>query len=142
MPRASKIENGYRNLLERSVGDQLTSARVPFDYEGARVSFVVPERKAHYLPDFRVGNIIIETKGWFGRGAKERQKLILVRNSNPELDIRLVFSDANKKIYKTSPTTYANWADHNNFKWATKIVPSSWIKDLLKESKHGNSVNR
>ncbi len=136
MRRASKlaITDSYRNGLERSVGEQLTTARVAFSYEGARVPFVVPERTAKYLPDFRVGNIIIETKGWFGQGAKERQKLIFVRQSNPELDIRLVFSDANKKIYKTSPTTYAMWADHNGFKWATKVVPSSWITELLQQN--------
>jgi Phage endonuclease I len=127
----------FRNRLESSVGEQLSTAGVPYDYEGAWVPFAVPARKAKYLPDFRVGNIIIETKGWFGRNsAKERMKLMLVRMCNPELDVRIVFSDANKLIYKGSPTTYGKWAEDNEFKYSTKgIVPAAWIKDLKEESK-------
>jgi hypothetical protein len=108
------------------------------------VPFAVPARKAKYLPDFRVGNIIIETKGWFGRsGAKERQKLVLVRESNPELDVRIVFSDANKPIYKGSPTTYGDWATDHGFKYSTKgIVPTAWIKDLKEESKRVTANTR
>jgi hypothetical protein len=129
------LQDRYRNKLEARIGEQLSSAGVSFSYEGLRVPFAVPSRTAKYLPDFRVGNIILEGKGWFGQGAKERQKLVLVRESNPELDIRLVFSDANKKIYKGSPTTYAQWADDHGFLWSTKgEVPSAWITDLKKEA--------
>jgi hypothetical protein len=125
----------YRNKLEARIGEQLSNAGLSFSYEGYRVPFAVPARTAKYLPDFRVGNIILEGKGWFGQGAKERQKLVLVRESNPELDIRIVFSDANKKIYKGSPTTYAQWADDHDFKWSTKgEVPAAWITDMKKEA--------
>jgi hypothetical protein len=135
MPEPLLLQARYRNKLEVSVGEQLTAAGISFDYEGAKVPFVVPQRTAKYLPDFRVGNIIIESKGWFGRGAKERQKLVFVRESNPELDIRIVFSDANKRIYKNSPTTYAKWADDHGFQWSTKgVIPQDWIKDLKRAS--------
>ena len=139
MPEPALIAAKYRNRLEASVGEQLRAADVPFDYEREWVPYAVPARKAKYLPDFwpRGTQIIIETKGWFGRsGAKERQKLVLLKEQHPELDIRIVFSDANKRIYKTSPTTYAQWADDHGFKWSTKgVVPRAWIDDMKKEAK-------
>lgn len=137
MPKgALSVEPGYRNKLERSVGEQLSAAGITFDYEGNWLPYAVPARTAKYLPDFKMRgtNIIIETKGWFGRsGAKERQKLILLKEQHSELDLRIVFSDANKKIYKGSPTTYAMWADDHGFLWATKgVVPKRWLTEILK----------
>ena len=121
------------------MGEQLTAAKVSFDYEGTRVAFTVPERKAKYLPDFRVGNIVIETKGYFGKGAAGRQKLLFVRDSNPHLDIRLIFGRATNKIYAGSTTTYADWADAHSFKWADKgRVPLEWIEDLRRETTKRN----
>lgn len=127
------IQARYRNGLEKRVGEQLSNAGVSFGYEPRTVPISVPQRKATYLPDFWANNapIIIETKGYFYNGAKDRQKLILVKEQHPELDIRIVFSDANKKIYKNSPTTYGKWATDHGFKWADKgIVPASWIKEM------------
>lgn len=133
-PGALTVLPPFRNKLERSVGDQLTAAGIEYDYEGEWITYDVPARKAKYLRDFqpRGTNIIIETKGWFGRnGAKERQKLVLLKEQHPELDFRIVFSDANKRIYKTSPTTYAKWADDHGFTWSTKgIIPAGWIEEL------------
>ena len=127
-----KVKPGYRNRLEKQVGDQLDAAGIEFAYEGQWLKYDVPARTAKYLPDFLSGNIVIETKGWFGRqGAKERQKLILLKEQHPDLDFRIVFSDARKPIYKGSPTTYAQWADDHGFKWATKgIVPKAWLKEM------------
>jgi hypothetical protein len=134
MAQSLYLKSGFRNKLEERIGEQLDAAGLSYSYEGSKVPFSVPARQAKYLPDFRVGNIILEGKGWFGKDAKERQKLILVRESNPHLDIRLVFSDANKKIYKDSPTTYAKWADDHGFPWTTKgVIPLSWIKDMKSE---------
>jgi hypothetical protein len=125
----------YRNSFEQRIGGQLDAAGIEFVYEGDKIPFAVPARPAKYWPDFRVGNIILEGKGWFGRsGAKERQKFVLIKEQHPELDIRFVFSDANKRIYKTSPTTYAKWANDHGFPWSTKgVIPAQWITDLKKE---------
>jgi hypothetical protein len=136
-----RIKPAYRNGLEKRVGEQLSNAGVSFGYEPRTVSISVPQRKATYLPDFWAGNIIIETKGYFYNGAKDRQKLILVKEQHPELDVRIVFTDANKPIYKprekadgtkSKPATYGKWATDHGFKWADKgIVPASWIKEML-----------
>jgi len=127
------IQARYRNKLEASVAEQLSAAGVPFEYEPRTVQFTIPARLAKYLPDFWPTNtpIIIESKGYFFDSARDRQKLILVRDANPALDIRILFSDANKKIYKGSKTTYGKWATDHGFTWADKgIVPASWLKDI------------
>lgn len=140
MARGLLFEPSYRNPSEKFLGALLTEEGVEFDYEGFKIEYDVPARKAKYLPDFPIkgSHIILEYKGWFGKnGAKERQKLILLKQQHPHLDFRLVFSDAKKKIYKGSPTTYAAWADENGFKWCEinktrgKVkLPDAWIKEM------------
>jgi hypothetical protein len=134
------IEAAFRSGLEKKVAAQLDAAGIEYTFEGERIPYRVPARDAYYLPDFPRLNgttIIIEAKGRFGHhrgdgvGAKERQKLILVKEQNPHLDIRIVFQDARKPIYKGSKTTYAKWAEDHGFKWADKgTVPVAWIKEM------------
>lgn len=133
MPEPLLIQARYRNKLEKSVGEQLRAAGVEFDYEGNKIEITVPARKSTYLPDFKARNvpIIIESKGYFYNGAQDRQKLILIKEQHPELDIRIVFSNASKPIYKKSKTTYGQWATDHGFTWADKgIVPASWLKEM------------
>jgi Phage endonuclease I len=137
------VEARYRSRLEKKVADQLDDAGIPYDYESQWVRYIVPAREAKYLPDFTIRNtkILIEAKGRFGgfrsdsSGAQERQKLILLKEQHPDLDIRIVFQDAKKPIYKGSKTTYAKWADDHGFTWADKgVVPAAWIRELKKPS--------
>lgn len=127
----SSICNSYRSRLEKEVACQLEDAGVEFGYESERLTYTVPSRKASYTPDFICDNkIIIEAKGWF-RTANERHKMIRIRDCHPELDIRFVFQNANKPIYKGSPTTYSKWAEDNGFKWSgNSTVPDEWIEEL------------
>jgi hypothetical protein len=134
------FQQSFRSGLEQKVAEQLKLAGVDYGFERLTVPYTVPARDAKYLPDFvfdNAPNIIIEAKGRFGHhksdanGAAERQKLILVKEQNPHLDVRIVFQDAKKKIYKGSKTTYAKWAEDHGFLWSDKgIVPREWIKQL------------
>jgi len=134
----AEIETGFRSRLEKKVADQLTAAGITYEYETVVVPYAVPARAAKYTPDFPCpAGIILEAKGRFGHrgkgGAAERQKLILVKEQHPELDIRLVFQNAQMTIYKKSPTTYAKWAADHGFKWADKgTVPDKWINEMKK----------
>lgn len=110
-----------------------------YEFESQWVKYTVPAREAKYLPDFPIPNthILIEAKGRFGgfksdsSGAQERQKLILLKEQHPELDIRIVFQDAKKPIYKGSKTTYAKWATDHGFKWSDKgRVPAEWVEEM------------
>lgn len=136
---ALSVEPEYRSGLEKKVADQLAAEGIRFSYEGEWVPYLVPERQAKYLRDFQPTgtNIILEAKGRFGHdksdanGARERQKLILVREQHPELDLRIVFQNARKPIYKGSKTTYAKWAEDHKFKWSDKgTVPPEWIEEI------------
>lgn len=131
----SKLESGFRSKFEERLAKQLEEAEVSFDYEREKFGYIVPARKATYTPDFFLPNdIIIEGKGRF-KTADERQKLILVKEAHPELDLRLLFQNAKLPIYKGSKTTYADWAESHGFLWADKRIPEGWIKEAKRKSR-------
>ncbi|MGE8142317.1 hypothetical protein ACQKOE_10105 [Novosphingobium sp. NPDC080210] len=127
--KAPRLANGFRSGLEKKIADDLSDKGIPFDYEKLKITYTVPERQATYTPDFVLldNGIIVESKGIFD--ADDRKKHLLIKQQHPDLDIRLVFSRANAPIYKGSPTTHANWADHHGFKWDEKLIPDAWLKE-------------
>ena len=125
-------KHGYRSGLEDQVAKQLEQAGIDVDYENLRIKFVQPGKVRTYTPDFVLPNgIIIETKGRFT--SADRQKHLLIQQQYPELDIRFVFTNPNQRLNKTSKTTYAKWCEKNGFKYATKLIPESWLKESKKE---------
>lgn len=130
--KAPRLANGFRSGLEKRIADDLTEKGVPFDYEKLKISYTVPERQATYTPDFVIlsNGIIVESKGIFD--AEDRQKHLLIKQQQPHLDIRLVFSRANAPIYKGSPTTHAAWAAKHGFQWAEKLIPQEWLDEKPK----------
>lgn len=141
MPKTKgiQIKPKFRSGLEKVIAKQLEGAQVPFGFEKFKMPYAVPSRIAKYLPDFFIEGtpIIIEGKGWFGRsGAKERQKFLLLKEQYPEYDIRFVFTDATKPLYKGSPTTYAMWAEEHGFLWGTKgVIPTKWLQEMKQWTK-------
>ena len=140
---ALSLESNYRSKLEERVAEQLESAGVRFTHESKWVPYVVPERTAKYLPDMVIDgtNILIECKGFFGGGrqfggkssdgAKERHKLLLIKEQHPEIDLRLVFQRASTPIYPKSPTSYGKWATDHNIPWSDKgVVPQQWLEEI------------
>lgn len=124
------LREGYRSGLEDVVAQQLRSADVEFRYEDplARIKYVVNEVRT-YNPDFVLPNgIIIETKGRFT--TEDRKKHRKIREQHPEHDIRLVFSNSRTRISKTSKTTYAMWCEKYGFKYADKLIPVAWLKEM------------
>jgi hypothetical protein len=138
----AEIETPFKSKLEKRVADQLQRAGIKYDYETIVVPYKVPARDAKYTPDFPCpADIIIEAKGRFGHrgkgGAQERQKLILVKEQHPHLDIRIVFQNAKLPIYgkgkNASKTNYAKWATDHGFQFADKgVVPAAWIEEMKK----------
>lgn len=98
------------------------------EFETTKLSYVVPEKGHHYTPDFLLPNgVYIETKGLFT--SEDRHKHEYVKAQHPGVDIRFVFSNANAKIAKKSPTSYAKWCDDRGFKWAHKVIPVEWLEE-------------
>jgi hypothetical protein len=122
---------GFRSGLEERIAEQLDQLGVEYTYEKVKLKYIKPASSHVYTPDFVLANgIIVETKGRFL--APDRQKHILVKRHNPELDIRFVFSNSNARISKASKTTYAMWCRKNNYLFSDKVIPQEWIDEPSK----------
>ena len=132
--RAVALKQGWRSGLEAQVAEQLDSLKVPYEYEKLVIKYTPPLKIRRYTPDFVLldNGIIVETKGRFITA--DRQKHLVIQAEHPKLDIRFVFSNPWARISKTSKTTYAAWCETHGFKYASKVIPISWIK----EAKNGS----
>ena len=59
------------------------------------------------------------------------KKHLLVREQNPDIDIRFLFVNANNKLNKSSKTTYGAWCDKNKILWAEKKDTSRMVIDNI-----------
>lgn len=130
--RLHAIANGYASGLEEEIVGGLKALGVSYTYEAHKLTYEVPSRPAKYTPDFVLGNhIVVETKGRFVTA--DRQKMILVKKTHPDLEIRLLFSNSKTRISKQSKTTYAMWCDTHGFVHANvgkpARIPQSWIDE-------------
>ena len=121
----------YRSGLEDKISKQLEAKNIKYAYEEWKVPYVVPASKHTYTPDFILDNgIIIEAKGLWE--ADDRKKHMLLKDQHPDLDIRFVFSSARTKIYKGSRTSYAEFCEKHNIKFAEGTIPLEWLKEPKK----------
>jgi len=124
--RQAAVKHGYRSGLEEDLDATLKVIGIDGQYEQHKISYIQPETKHTYTPDFRLPNgIYIETKGRFVMD--DRKKHLLIRQQHPELDIRFIFQNSKNKIRKGSKTTYADWCVKYEFKYADKIIPTEWL---------------
>ena len=113
-----------RSGLEKQVADLLKQLKVEYEYESEYFPYVIEHK---YIPDFRVGDVYLETKGYFK--PSDRRKMLAVKRCNPDLDIRLVFQAPHNKISKRSKATYSMWAEKHGFPWcAYYAIPISWLR--------------
>jgi hypothetical protein len=121
------LKHGFRSGLEEKLQAQVSGAGVPVVYE----QLVIPwrlSRSCTYRPDFVLPNgIIIEGKGRFL--TSDRQKHIYIKEQEPDLDIRFVFSRSAAPISKTSRTTYADWCASKGFQYADKQIDPRWFRE-------------
>jgi hypothetical protein len=128
------IKHGFRSGLEDNVNDMLKEHNKSFSYESEKISYIQPETKHNYTPDFVLnrmdGNkMYIETKGRWVK--TDRLKFDLIFQQYPDIDIRFVFQNPNAKLYKGSKTTYAQYCDKKGWLWAKKEIPEDWLKECL-----------
>ena len=116
---------GYRSKFELKLATYLANNKIKFEYEKDKFKYLPKIRT--YNPDFYIPetDIYIEAKGEFTTA--DRVKMVLVQQQHKDLDIRMVFMNAKNKIYKGSKTTYADWCDKHNYKWADKSIPIEWL---------------
>lgn len=131
----------YRSGFEKKVMDYLEERGVTYKYESRRVRYLIPESKHYYTPDIELPNgILVEVKGKFDPDA--RQKMALVLEQNPDLDIRMLFMVDNK-ISKQSKTRYSDWCTKRGIKFAVSKsghIPEAWLMEdatTQGEQQHG-----
>ena len=89
--------SNYRSGLEDTVIEDLQKRNINFQYEKKVVLYLKPSTKHKYKPDILLDNgILVEIKGYFT--ANDRKKHLLVKEQNPELDIRFVFGNSRNRI--------------------------------------------
>ncbi len=127
--KGQRFRSGFEFTLARKIRDN----GLRLHYEESTFHFT---EKHRYIPDFRIGKIQIEAKGRFL--PRDRAKHLLVKEQNPDEDIRFVFMNAKIKLNKSSSTSYAEWCDKHGFQWAEGNIPDEWIveaKEHVEERK-------
>ena len=117
----------YKSRFEFDFATYLENKNIEFEYEQHKFTYV-PKQRTYtpdfYLPDF---DMFIETKGQFVGSDRSKHKLIA--EQYPDLDLRFVFQNDKVKLSKKSKTTYADWCNKNNFKYAKGVIPIGWMKN-------------
>ena len=124
-----KSAHSYRSKFEHKIAEQITNGGLSVEYETDKIAYVIPSRHSHYCPDFKLpkpgGFFYVEVKGrWL---VEDRHKHLLIKEQFPALDIRFVFQNAKTKLYKGSPTSYADYCDKHGFVYADKRIPEDWL---------------
>lgn len=134
------MKNKYRSNFERSIAANLRKRGVKFKFEPHKICYWKKKfggvcrdcksknvmTKHKYLPDFLLPNgVYIEAKGKFT--APNRTKMLAIKASNPNLDIRMLFMKDNWLTSKHKHR-YSDWCEKNKFKYAFLKVPQGWLK--------------
>lgn len=123
-----KLGHSVRSSWEESMAFELKKAEIPYKYEGR--TFKINSGQNTYTPDFIMGNIAIEVKGWLFDKNKEKiikfineypYKLWIVTSNKDRFDFS--FADKVFKIF------YNKWENGKN---VTKINQEK-LKDLINE---------
>jgi hypothetical protein len=144
--RATALKYGYKSGLEHTVAEAIKSTPYDLKYETEIINYIVPERKAKYTPDFvftkRNGQFMfVETKGRWTTADRTKMKHVL--QSNPGVDIRMVFQNPNQRLSKTSKTTYAEYALKLGIRHvAKKDIPTEWLEECLKSGESPINTKR
>ena len=121
-----KLSHGFISRFELEFAQHLAKNNIKYEYEKYKFRYIVPIK--NYTPDFYINdyNFHLELKG--NLDVTDRVKHLLVKEQNPHLDVRFIFPNSKKKIYKGSKTSYASWCDRHGFLYADNRIPKEWLK--------------
>ena len=118
----------FRSGLEKSVWGAAQRYCKNMQFEPHYLPYVI---KGSYLPDILLPNgIYIEVKGRLDAGTQ--RKMRAVKQSNPDLDIRFVFQNANQKVRKGGKLRYWEWAEKYDYPWSEGTIPREWFEEESK----------
>ena len=59
---------------------------------------------------------------------EDRKKHLFIRKQHPQIDIRFVFDNPNRKLYKGGKMTYGDWCDKHSFIYCKQgLIPDNWF---------------
>lgn len=116
----------HRSALEEQVEMALQQQGLSPSYESEKFSYVLHRK---YTPDFKVGNVYIEVKGWWP--SAERTKFLAVIINNPGLPIFVALQRPNMTLSKTSKTTYGQWCSKHGIAWCPVPIPPDFMAQWL-----------
>ena len=92
----------FRSRFEAQVALALNKQKIKFEFEPHKIGYVPPPRV--YIPDFYIKDydFYIEVKGRLLQA--DRVKHLLVKKQNPDFNVKFLFANSRKKIYKGSKT--------------------------------------
>ena len=119
-----KKTSKFRSKLEENIANLLDGLGVSFQYESEKLDYTIEHT---YTPDFVLPNYTyIEAKGYWS--PEDRRKILNVKKSNPEIDLRMVFQAPFNTISKKSKTTYAKWCERHDIPWTSwQNIPLDWL---------------
>ena len=114
----------FRSKLEENIASLLEGLGVSYQYESEKLSYTIEH---NYTPDFVLPNYTyLEAKGYWS--AEDRRKILNVKKSNPEIDLRMIFQAPYNTISKKSKTTYAKWCERHDIPWTSyHDIPIEWL---------------
>ena len=122
---------GYRSGLELKTAKYLDDLLIKYKYEKVKIEWEDLTYRT-YTPDFVLYNgIIIETKGMFTTA--DRKKHLAIKKQHPQLDIRFVFENSNRRLRKGAKTRYYQWCNRYDFDYYDRIIPEEWLKEKGKD---------
>ena len=120
-----KKKHRFRSGFELEFAHYLNKNSIKYEYERDKLEYIVDPKT--YCPDFYLSeyDFYIETKGRLT--SADRVKHLYIKKQRPDVDIRFIFINSRKKLYKGSPTTYAKWCDRHSFLYADNVIPKEWF---------------
>lgn len=119
-------ERGFRSRLEAEVERALVDLGLSPQYEAETFNYFLRKR---YKPDFKIGDLYIEVKGYWP--PHERSKFLAVVVSNPDLKIFVALQSPSNRISKRSRTTYSQWCDKHGIPWCPIPIPQEFIQSWV-----------
>lgn len=120
MVRKNKFRSKFEEHLFESIGD------APVEYEADSLDYIA---KHKYFPDFTITlpdgrKRFVEAKGYLR--PQDMVKMKAIKESNPDVDIRIVFAKDNK-VSSKSKMKYSDWAFKNGFVFSIGGIPKGWL---------------
>ena len=101
--KRSKFEEKMAEVLERE----------GFSYEPYSLRYTIDHQ---YTPDFVLGNLLVEAKGWFRPG--DRQKYRAIRDSlRYNYELVFLLQSPLKKVSKGAQLTMSGWCEKEDLEW-------------------------